>query len=48
MANILEILAPISMLITAGLLIWMNVMDTKKEKDVHEEIKRRWKEAEKK
>lgn len=55
MGNFLEIMAPISMMITAVLLLVQNVIEDRQEKkeaelrkakEAHEEIKRRWKEAE--
>lgn len=54
MEHFLEIIAPVSMLVTAGMLIWVNVLEIKQEREEakrkefekkHEEIKRRWKEA---
>lgn len=56
MENILEFLMPISMLITAVLLLALNIIEEKQEakekklreaKAAHEEIKKRWKEIEK-
>ena len=55
MGNFFEIMAPISMMITAVLLLVQNIIEEREEKKeaeikkakaAHEEIKRRWKEAE--
>lgn len=55
MANFFDIMAPISMMITAVMLLVQNVIEDreerkeeerKKAREAHDEIKKRWKEAE--
>ena len=55
MGHFIEIITMISMLFTAGMLVVLNVMEDRQEKreaklrkakEVHEEIKKRWRETE--
>lgn len=56
MLDLLELLMPFSMMITAVMLLVLNIIETKQEKEeakmkkikeAHDEIKKRWEEAEK-